>query len=431
MRRFNRADQVLLLAALLFAACLALKLSYPGALWARALFFVSEAALVGGIADWFAVTALFKRPLGFPYHTALLPRQREKFAAACTKMVQDEFFAKKKLLLQIKKMNVLAMLLDWVGRRQGKTRLAAFMIGFMEELLDRIDKKALAGIAEKEILRMCGKARQESFYQLLARWNARGEWDERLLDKALLAGKNKLLDPGTKDQIEDFLRSYMAERTPGILGGLLSVLAEVTNVINFSEAAQILQRQLLSLCGEMMDRDDPFRRRFMGQVREKAAGLAEKEEWRTFAECVKNDVASRLLLSDAAEKWIGAFLPLLKRQESAAAEEKAAVVISPLADIVIEGIEALYTALQKDAALRAEIEDFVSGLFCRGALEAQSMIGVVVSEALASLSDEELNRLVYDKVEQDMIWLRVNGSIVGAVIGGVIFAVLELAGGMK
>ena len=68
-RTWNKADTALLGSFLFFLLSLGLHLHFPQTLWPEGLLMVSEAALVGGVADWFAVTALFRKPLGFPYHT--------------------------------------------------------------------------------------------------------------------------------------------------------------------------------------------------------------------------------------------------------------------------------------------------------------------------------------------------------------------------
>lgn len=69
---WNKADKTLLLALLVFFIALWVHLMQPSNVFADGFLFCAEAALVGGIADWFAVTALFRKPLGFPYHTAIL-----------------------------------------------------------------------------------------------------------------------------------------------------------------------------------------------------------------------------------------------------------------------------------------------------------------------------------------------------------------------
>lgn len=430
MNRFNKADQVLCLAAALFAICLAMKINYPDAWWARALFFTSEAALVGGIADWFAVTALFKKPLGFPYHTALLPRERKKFIYACTKMIQDEFFAKKKLLLQIKKLNLAQQIMAWIEHEDGKVKIAGFLIVLWEDMIDKIDKKELAGIIETEILQSIVAYRQADLYRLIAEWVREKQLDEALFDRILAVGQHKLAGAETKVEIEQFLRTYMAEKTPGVWGGLLSLLAEMTNMVNFHEAADILQRQLLNLSRELAARENPLRRQFIGQLRTGTANLTNEASWQNLIDCLQGDLGNHLSLAGEIEKGLQVLLPLLKRRESVAEASNAIVVISPPAEIIAQQIDMIFSMIKNDVSLQAEIENFVCELLCRSALEAQSMVGTVVGEALDGLSDAELNRLVYDKVEQDMIWIRMNGSIVGAIIGIVIFAVLELVGFM-
>ena len=95
---WNKADKTLLFVLVVFLFCLCLHLSYPASLMADGMLFCAEAALVGGLADWFAVTALFEKPLGFPYHTAILPRRRREFTQATGRMLKKEFFSKRKLI---------------------------------------------------------------------------------------------------------------------------------------------------------------------------------------------------------------------------------------------------------------------------------------------------------------------------------------------
>ncbi len=83
--------------------------------------------------------------------------------------------------------------------------------------------------------------------------------------------------------------------------------------------------------------------------------------------------------------------------------------------------------LQTDEALRHTIGHFLYDLIARSALHAQSLVGVIVRNVLSRLTDEQLNRLVYDKVEPDLLWIRMNGSIVGAGIGLLMYLCLLFA----
>ena len=111
---WNKADKTLLAAFAAFLMALATHLYCPGNRVAEGFLFCAEAALVGGIADWFAVTALFRKPLGFPYHTAILPRRRAAFVKASVTMVQKEFFSRRKIFRHLERLHLLPMLLSLI-----------------------------------------------------------------------------------------------------------------------------------------------------------------------------------------------------------------------------------------------------------------------------------------------------------------------------
>ena len=88
----------------------------------------------------------------------------------------------------------------------------------------------------------------------------------------------------------------------------------------------------------------------------------------------------------------------------------------------------LLQLLREDSAAKTAFEKFVDELTARAALRAQPLVGVVAKDALERLTEEQLNNLVYDKAEQDFIWIRLNGSIVGSVVGLAIFILIKAAG---
>jgi uncharacterized membrane-anchored protein YjiN (DUF445 family) len=80
--------------------------------------------------------------------------------------------------------------------------------------------------------------------------------------------------------------------------------------------------------------------------------------------------------------------------------------------------------VESDEGLRRSVGHFLYDLIARTALHAQTLVGVIVTQVLSRLTDEQLNHLVYDKVEPDLLWIRMNGSIVGAGIGLVLFLII-------
>ena len=424
MSRFNKADALLCVVTIIFAILLILKIKFPDVMLIKGLFFASEAALVGGVADWFAVTALFKKPLGFPYHTALLPRQREKFISACAKMIQDEFFAKRKLLIRIKKMNIVAQIFLWVENCNGKTIIVEFLFRLIQQAMEKMDREKLTILIEKEILEILHESNQEEMYQSIAKWYENNNMEDRIFNKLLGLAKEKLERPDTKIEIEYFLRIYVEQKTSDVFGGLLSIVAQLTNVVNFSEAAEILHRQLLILANQLLEKDHPLRQQLIGQVKESATSLVQDEEWLQLIEYLKCELSKNLLLKNEIDKALQTIEALISKKEI---EQSSALTLEhPVIRIITEQIDQVFSLLRTDSKLKEVFESFVCELLCRSALEAQAMIGDIVREVLKELSDAELNKLVYDKVEQDLLWIRMNGSIVGAGIGIMIFGFLEI-----
>ena len=85
----QRANAILALSFLCFLAIFWWWYTHDVTLWEELLFFVIQSALIGSIADWFAVTALFDKPLGFPYHTELLYRNRTQIIDSITKIISE------------------------------------------------------------------------------------------------------------------------------------------------------------------------------------------------------------------------------------------------------------------------------------------------------------------------------------------------------
>ena len=144
MNKFNTADKVLCIVFVLFLIFLGLRIVFPHNLFLEFLLFCAEAALVGGIADWFAVTALFKKPLGFPFHTAILPRRRTQFINSCIKMLQTEFLSKKKIYKRICNADLLSKGLIWLRQPENKKYLVRTIMQFIVEKIRKLDLKAIA-----------------------------------------------------------------------------------------------------------------------------------------------------------------------------------------------------------------------------------------------------------------------------------------------
>lgn len=390
----NNADKTLLFAAALFLFFLALHIEFKGNILADGLLFVAEAALVGGIADWFAVTAIFKKPLGFPYHTALLPRRRAEFIEATTVMLEQEFFSERKLIAHLKQFEVFSFILNFF---KGET--------LKKEITGKIS-------AEVETLKNTGKEYaflylKENFFSIIIKifdeLKNSGK-DRLLLKKFALFAKNAVMEEKTRQIIYEAFVKYEEKKLEEVSAFFLNIIAKAVDAVNLDEASEIFQKKMASLFEELA-KNEALQDKVLSFTREKIYYYLTAKEFAITCDNLKDEIFVALNI----EKTIDDVM------------EKAT------SDNVGEFVSAEYARLLDlvgaDAHLYGILEHLIYDIMARSALYAHTKMADIVNDAISALTDDELNKMVYEKVEGDLIWIRMNGSIVGSIVGAVIFIV--------
>ena len=425
-RTWNKADAALISSALFFLLALYLHLHLPSVIWTDGLLMVSEAALVGGVADWFAVTALFRRPLGFPYHTAILPRRRDSFIHAIVVMVQKEFFSRRKIFRHIEKIHLFPMLQEFLHKEATETRMTGTVLHFIRaSFLRKKNKKAIAYLAE----RLKGILLREDPSELMNRFDAlfrTNEWDR----KALVRISRLLAQEVSTEETQQSIRNALAELEREKIGdGFLSRLLEVTNTVNLDEGAELIQRHTCHVLNELGREHSPLQENAIALLHDCIGDLRQDAELL----CLAHELQERLACELPIEETLGRLFQGLRKHFQMDLQRE----VDPIA----EHMPAFYTHLQSILHVeyqhmlflieeRTELQKIITkvlyDLLARSALHAQTLVGVIVGNVLSRLTDEELNHLVYDKVEEDLLWIRVNGSLVGGCIGLLLFICMNI-----
>lgn len=435
MNKWNNADTTLLCAALCFLVAVGFKILYPESILAEGFLFVTEAAMVGGIADWFAVTALFKKPLGFPFHTAILPRRRAEFVSASTQMVQKEFFSRRTIFKKVGNLQLLPLLTNYLQRDETRKFLLTTIFNVIKEKFSAVDKESLAKTLSNKLRKeFCNVPASKLVDELFA-WVRNSDKDTEIVLGLIKSFRTQAAKYETRKKLQAILESYAEEhmKSAGAFSFLMAGLAKALNFVNFEEAAEMMQTQLLKLLDELLT-DSPLQRRTLNECRVKIAELAESPEVRDLAGYLQVDLASEMPLETALEnalKNLEHQLNSVTLEDPPPVDDKALVPLQRnlgllTVQILNDEYLRLINILNGDNAVKDAVNDFMHGLTARTALYAQPLVGTIAQTALAKLTEEQLNNLVYDKAEQDFVWIRMNGSIVGSVIGIVLFILLQL-----
>lgn len=429
MERWNRADNTLLFAALCFVIAAGVKILNPESIFAEGFLFVSEAAMVGGIADWFAVTALFKKPLGFPFHTAILPNRRNEFVNASVEMVQKEFFSRRTIFKKINELNLIPKLLEYLEKNDTKKFLIGEILIVIKKYVSSVKKDVIARIAAKKIRREFSDIPTKNLIDEIGNWIKTNDKDREIFTAIIKKIRTEAEKPETRTKLQNILEEFAQEKTKsaGLFSLMMAGLAQMLDFVNFEEAAEIMHTQLLKFLDELAE-DSPLQRQTINECRLKISEMTETKDFQNLAERLQIDFAAALPL----EKFIENVLMNLEKQILSADFEKSSDTKNlggVLVKILSDEYDNICKNLKNDGEIKKAVEKFIYELTARTALYAQPMVGSIAKNALEQMTEEQLNSMVYDKAEKDFIWIRMNGSIVGSIVGIIIFCFIKFIGG--
>ena len=430
MDRWNNADTTLLCAALLFLAAVGFRTLYPESIASEGFLFVTEAAMVGGIADWFAVTALFKKPLGFPFHTAILPNRRAEFVEASTTMVQQEFFSRRTLFKKLDKVDFLPLLIQFFENPRTKHLILAEILAALQKFILRLDKKEQVRNIATKLRREIENLPTKNLIDAGGEWLTESGKDKEFFLALIKKIKSIAEKSETRDKLQAVLEKFAAEKvsSAGMFSKLIANLAQTLNFVNYAEAAEIMQVQLVKLLDEL-SKDTPTQRRTLDECRLKISALSETAEFKDLIERIQIDLAGNLPLEETVSNAMSNFerqiLSIELNEYSPVAQDSKSLG-AVLIETIIEMYDKILAALKNDGDTKKAVEKFLGELTARATLYAQPLVGKVAKSALERLTPEQLNSLVYDKAEPDFVWIRMNGSIVGSFIGIIIFALIKI-----
>ncbi|MDP4128347.1 MAG: DUF445 domain-containing protein [Bacillota bacterium] len=392
----------------------------PSSFVVRLIYFVSEAALVGGIADWFAVTAIFKKPLGWGFHTALIPRNREKVIEAVASMVQKELLRVDVIRKKIERIPFIDTLICYVEKQGGAVSLTDKLTGYVRRYAEKQKPDELAERLARYI-RLKAKT-----WELTPKVQEAGEWAlkqgylDQGLDRLVESMWDKVSEGETRQVILRYLEEIKEEKVSngGSILRTLMGFVEMSDGLNLDDAADAMQIELLLTLRNLQDHQHPLRVSLKETLLNSAARITSDPGFETQVEQLKNDVLDDTLLERALEG-------ILKTALNVAAAPSTSLEPNALYQILYPLVEKWWVNVQENTALRETFNSWIVDTLCRVIQNEHDMIGNMVRETLSAYTDRDLNQFVEEKAGNDLQWIRINGSMIGGVVGLILFLLLE------
>jgi uncharacterized membrane-anchored protein YjiN (DUF445 family) len=381
--------------------------------WGGLLLAVAEAGVVGGLADWFAVTALFRHPLGLPIpHTALVPSNWELLARRVGTMVGDRVLTKAYVAEEIGRLDLAGLLASGAARithedLEALTRTVARWLvtevtpGATGELLARIRRL----LVEQPLAPLLADLLEA----------ARGQaWHERALTAVAAAVGDALDRPAFRetmgDVIDGLLRRYregLTARSRFWLG-----VASALGLVDRERLLVALQRGLREVA---TDPTHPLRRQIADALAELPARLRTDTRLIERVEAFKAEA----LASPAVGH-------LVEDAAAAVRQALAADLATPNSEIVgwiADRLERVRQALLADPTLRAELDAWAKARILELVEHHHGRLARFIENGVRALGAEGAVRLIEDHAGDDLQYIRVNGTVVGGLAGGAIYLV--------
>lgn len=420
MNYHRKANLTLAAVFLLFLTAAVLEHFNPSSFGIRLMFFVSEAALVGGIADWFAVTAIFKKPLGWGYHTALIPRNREKVIEAVASIVQKELLNMNVIRKKIEGIPFIEGLVLIVEKIGGSVYLTDTILSFVRRYAE---KQEPAQLAEKLAVFISCTAKTwnlGSRVQDIREWALMQGYFDRGLDRLAEGLWDKAAEGETRQTILSYLEEIKEEKVSngGSIFRTLMGFVEMSDGLNLDEAADALQVELLLTLRKFRDPLDPLRISLKDILLNRVAELEFDTRFSAQIEQWKEDLLNHALMSRFLEAVVGEALKV-------AAAPSTPADPNVLYRTLLPYVEEYWVSVQNNTELRARINSFLVDNVCRVIQNEHDLIGGMVRQTLAAYTDQDLTRFVEEKAGNDLQWIRINGSMIGGIVGLFLFLFLE------
>ncbi|MDE3838273.1 DUF445 domain-containing protein [Bacillus methanolicus] len=366
-----------------------------------------EAGLVGGLADWFAVTALFRHPMGLPIpHTALLPKNRQRMTNALVSTLEKDWLSKESIRNKIKQINFAEKILSVLEREIHSDSIKKSTVSLAKQLISHINLEKITPFIEKEIKSSFHSIEMSTVLQSVINQVLIRRYDEKVLDFLLGKAEEWIKKGETKIQLGNM--AIRALDNLELDGFLQFALKSFQNLLNEEKLGSILQNLLLSVVSRLSKVDDTNRKVLLLHIRTELKNIQDDKK-----------------LWEEIEKWKGHFIadwnPAEKIKEILQQTQQKALAFVQDSEFMDSYLLPFFTRflndLKEDKAKITNIENWIQKQFSNLLEENHSKIGKLVQENLDKLDDETLIHMMENNIGKDLQWIRVNGAVCGFIIG--------------
>lgn len=358
---------------------------------------MAEAGVAGGVADWFAVTALFRRPLGLPIpHTGVIPNNKERIALGLARFVEKHFLEPSTIAARLRRADLTGMLARWLAAPDNAALVADRSAQALAAIVAAVPDQDLSGFVRRAAVRGISSVDLASLFAVGLQAMYDSGRHQELFDGMLGRARDWIVEnPGKLEQmVEDRTAWWVPKAIDRGLG-------------------KLAVQQATALLAEMAPADSEARRAFDGLVVRLIEDVGGSPRYQRRIEAIKRDMLASDQLAQALDR---------------AADELRRLVLEDVADrdsqirrVIAETAQRFGGKLSDDEGLRKRLERRLIWLV-RGLVRPwRGSIGGFFADVMRGWETTTLADRLEAAVGRDLQYVRINGTLVGGLVGGVLF----------
>jgi uncharacterized membrane-anchored protein YjiN (DUF445 family) len=400
----RRATGLLGVALLVFIAASLYETQFPWLGYVRA---TAEASLVGGLADWFAVTALFRHPLGLPIpHTAIVATRKERIGQILGNFVQNHFLSRDVIAANLRRVHPAERAAHWLADREHAKQISRQFATGLVQTLDALPPNELQDLVSQVVR---NRVRTFRVAPALGKTLALALADNR--QEELLNATVKLAADAVRNNRE-LIRERVREETPWWVPPVLDDKI-------YQKIIAAVERLLHDM---VMDPRHPLRASFDKAIHDFIDRLQHSPDVIARAEALKEEWLMGASTDDLARKlWEGIRQAITKYPKGPAGGAEGGGP-SPLDS----GLSEFGTALLSNPTLLAELDELLIDVTASVVEKYRFEIGDLIAKTVASWDPDATSRRFELAVGRDLQFVRINGTLVGGLVGLTIYTITRL-----
>ncbi len=399
-RMKRNATGLLLLAGLVLVAAHLLEPRYPWLGYVRA---TAEASVVGGLADWFAVTAIFRHPLGIPIpHTAIIGKQKDRIGRIMGNFVQQHFLSRDAVGLKLRDMKVAERVMRWLADPANGERIAAQVASGLARALEALPDEKIRELIQQGAADRIRAVRVAPVLGKTLALVVAGDRHQELLNQALGFAAQAVSE--NRESIRQKVKASSPWWIPGPVDERI-----------YQRIVQAIETLLRDITANPAH---PVRLRFDAAIRDFVERLQHSPEAGARAEALKAEWLSDETLTDLSG-WVW---EATRKAVAGYASRGGTQGPGPLA----RGVGAFATAMLEDPARLEELEEFLIEAMAEALEQHRHEVADLIARTVARWDPDATSRRMELAVGRDLQFVRINGTLVGGLVGLLLYTIPRL-----